>query len=93
MNSEKVYLLAKGVQVRKEIFGLLFYDYRGPRLYFVPSKDLFTDTFFNGSQSVKKLAEALCSSTALPCKQIQDQINKVLEMLEGKGLIYGQSIC
>lgn len=90
MNSEKVYKLAKGVQVRKEIFGLLFYDYRGPRLYFVPSKDLIADTFFNGKQSVKELTDTLCSSTAWPLKQVQEQINKVLEMLEGKGLVYGQ---
>lgn len=90
MNSEKVYTLAKGVQVRKEIFGLLFYDYRGPRLYFVPSKDLLTDTFFDGKESIKELTDALSCSTTWPRKWIQDRIKQVLEMLEGKGLVYGQ---
>lgn len=55
MELTKGYRLAKGVQVRKESFGLLFYDYKGPRLYFVPSKDLLTDTFFNGEKSVKDI--------------------------------------
>ncbi|MGC8659757.1 MAG: mycofactocin biosynthesis chaperone MftB, partial [Desulfomonilaceae bacterium] len=31
------YVLAPGVNVRPEKFGLLFYDYRGPRLYFLPT--------------------------------------------------------
>ena len=35
-----------GVQVREEKFGLLFYNYRGPRLYFVPSKDLIDADFW-----------------------------------------------
>ena len=93
MNLERVYTLAEGVQVRKEIFGLLFYDYRGPRLYFVPSKELLADSFFEGKQRVKELTEALCSSTTWPRKWILDRIKQVLEMLEGKGLVNGQSIC
>ncbi len=51
MESQSVYVLEEGVQVRREKFGLLFYDYRGPRLYFVPSKDLLEDGFFDGTQS------------------------------------------
>ena len=42
------YKLADGVQVREEKFGLLFYNYRGPRLYFLPTKDLIASDFFNG---------------------------------------------
>ncbi len=93
MNSKSVFKLAKGVQVRKEVFGLLFYDYRGPRLYFVPSKDLITDSFFDGKQSIKDLTDALTTSTPSPRKQAQDQIEKILEMLENKGLINGQPVC
>jgi putative mycofactocin binding protein MftB len=93
MNSKSVFKLAKGVQVRKEVFGLLFYDYRGPRLYFVPSKDLITDSFFDGKQSIDDLTDALTTSTPSPRKQAQDQIEKILEMLENKGLINGQPVC
>ena len=93
MTSKRGYILAKGVQVCKEIFGLLFYDYRGPRLYFVPSKDLLTDAFFDGKQSIKELADVVASSSSWSCKQIQDQLKKILKTLEGKGLVYGQPIC
>jgi putative mycofactocin binding protein MftB len=93
MNLNSVFKLAKGVQVRKEVFGLLFYDYRGPRLYFVPSKDLITDSFFDGKQSIKDLTDALTTSTQSPNEQAQDQIEHILGMLEKKGLINGQPIC
>ncbi|MCA1793421.1 MAG: mycofactocin biosynthesis chaperone MftB [Desulfobacteraceae bacterium] len=93
MSSKRVYTLSKGVQVRKEIFGLLFYDYRGPRLYFVPSKDLLPDSFFDGGVSIKELTDALPCSSTRPGNPIADQIILVLEMLERKGLIHGQSIC
>ena len=93
MNSRIGYTLASGVQVRKEIFGLLFYNYKGPRLYFVPSKDLLPDTFFNGKQGIKELTETLDTLTIPSRKRIQDQIKHLLKMLEVKGLIYGQPIC
>ncbi len=93
MNSRIGYTLASGVQVRKEIFGLLFYNYKGPRLYFVPSNDLLPDTFFNGKQSTKELTETLDTLTIPSRKRIQDQIKHLLKMLEVKGLIYGQPIC
>ncbi len=93
MNSRIGYTLANGVQVRKEVFGLLFYNYRGPKLYFVPSKDLLPDTFFNGKQSIKELTKTLNTLTIPSQERIQDQIEHLLKMLEGKELIYGQPIC
>ncbi len=88
-----VYRLAAGVQVRNEVFGLLFYDYRGPRLYFVPSRNLMADTFFEGRQSVGDLLDQLCDEMPWPRSQLADQLDKVLATLEGKGLIHGESIC
>ena len=88
-----VYRLAAGVQVRNEVFGLLFYDYRGPRLYFVPSRNLMTDTFFEGRQSVGELLDQLCSEMPWPRGQLANQLDKLLAALEGKGLIHGQSLC
>ncbi len=93
MQLNTVYRLAAGVQVRNEVFGLLFYDYRGPRLYFVPSRNLMTDTFFEGRQSVGDLLDQLCDEMPWPRLQIAHQLGNVLTTLEGKGLIHGESIC
>lgn len=93
MISNRGYTLAKGVQVRREGFGLLFYDYKGPRLYFVPSKDLLTDDFFDGKQSIHEATKPLTALTVKSREKIQDQMEHLLSMLEVKGLIYGQSIC
>ena len=93
MHLDSVYRLAEGVQVRNEVFGLLFYDYRGPRLYFVPSKNMITDEFFEGKQPVADLLDRLSTEMPLPRKWVHDQLAQVLEKLERKGLIHGQSIC
>jgi len=93
MLKEIFYRLNDGVQVRKEIFGLLFYDYRGPRLYFVPSGDLIEDDFFQGGRTAGQLIESIASKNPWPRKWIEDRVKQVLELLEGKGLIYGESIC
>ena len=93
MQLNSVFRLADGVQVRNEAFGLLFYDYRGPRLYFVPSKDLIDDTFFEGRQSLAALLDRLCVDNLGQRSRIRTQLMQVLEALEGKGLIRGKSIC
>ena len=90
MHLDSVYRLATGVQVRNEVFGLLFYDYRGPRLYFVPSKKMINDTFFEGQQPVADLLDRLCTDTPWPREKIHEQLARVLEKLESKGLIHGQ---
>lgn len=46
MRTDSRYRLCTGVQVRSEKFGLLFYNYAGPKIYFVPSRDLVDDGFF-----------------------------------------------
>ncbi len=83
---------AEGVQVRKEAFGLLFYDYRGPRLYFVPSKDLIDVGFFAGRQSVSGLIASICAQKDCTKALVEEKIIRVLAKLEDKGLIYGQPI-
>jgi putative mycofactocin binding protein MftB len=86
--------LSPGVQVRKEKFGLLFYDYRGPRLYFLPTGDLISDTFFSTDQTVSQLIAAIhgkrCWSTP---QEITDYVKQVFAKLMAKGLIHGQSLC
>ena len=88
-----VYRLAEGVQVRKEAFGLLFYDYRGPRLYFVPTKDLISDTFFEGHQPLTDLLDDLSVKMPWPRETVRSHVTDVLEKLERKGLVRGKSIC
>ena len=87
------YRLTPGVQVRDETFGLLFYNYRGPRLYFVPSKDIIAAEFFNGRQSVDDLIEAVSARKGRDRRKIASTITMILTQLEEKGLICGQSIC
>lgn len=93
MQSHSVYSLKEGVQVREEKFGLLFYNYAGPRLYFVPTQDLITSEFFQGNQKVKELVDHIDSTHQWPRQWIEDRIGQVLKALEQKGLIYGQSVC
>ncbi len=93
MHLDSVYRLAEGVQVRNEVFGLLFYDVRGPRLYFVPSKNMITDEFFEGNQRVGDLLDRLCAEMPWPREWVHNQLGQILEKLERKGLICGQSIC
>lgn len=90
MHLDSVYRLAEGVQVRNEVFGLLFYDYRGPRLYFVPTKQLICDTFFEGKQRFADLLDRLGDEMPETRERVQDQLGRVLEKLEKKGLIHGQ---
>jgi putative mycofactocin binding protein MftB len=93
MQQNSVYRLAEGVQVRSELFGLLFYDYRGPRLYFVPSRNLIDETFFAGEQPVAALLERICAENAWPRERVRAQVSRLLEKLEERELVHEQSIC
>ncbi len=93
MEFEKAYKLCQGVQVRNEKFGLLFYDYRGPRLYFVPSETLLPSSFFNGTESASALVASLVDANKWPRTQVEKRVAQIIMMLETKGLIHGQSIC
>ena len=86
------YLTCAGVQVRDEAFGLLFYNYRRPRLYFVPSKDIIDAGFFNSRQSADGLIAAVSARKGRDRQEISKIVNMILTKLEEKGLIYGQSI-
>ena len=49
---DKTYKLKEGTRVRKEEFGLLFYDSRIPQLIFVPSGRWIEPDFFSGKLSL-----------------------------------------
>ena len=44
-------------------------------------------------QSVSELVESICSHNGWSRAKVQDRIIQILEMLEERGLIDGQSIC
>ncbi len=86
--------LSPGVQVRKEKFGLLFYDYRGPRLYFLPTGDLISETFFSTDQTVSQLITAIHWKRRRSTPQeIAVYVKQIFAKLMAKGLIHGQSLC
>jgi putative mycofactocin binding protein MftB len=89
MNTKKSYHLREGVQVREEKFGLLFYDYRGPRLYFVPTKNLIGNDFFDGSHTAEGLIESIRTRHRQSRQSSQQWVLQVLTMLEQKGLVHG----
>ena len=93
MESFRVYCLNKGVQVRREKFGLLFYNYRGPRLYFLPSQDLVDEDFFDGARPLSELVSAVQARHNWPRSWIAQRLAAIMGQLEAKGLIHGQSIC
>ena len=93
MQLKKSYRLRGGVQVRREKFGLLFYNYCGPRLYFVPTKDLLEPDFFSCCRNTGELVDRIEATHAWPRSWIESWVDQVMNMLEQKELICGQSIC
>ncbi len=93
MESNRIYQLEVGVQVRREKFGLLFYNYRGPRLYFLASGEFLDEGFFQGGKRINDWVEALQAKTNQPREWIDRRLGQLIQLLEEKGLIYGESVC
>jgi putative mycofactocin binding protein MftB len=72
--------------VRKEAFGLLFYDLRGPRLLFAETADLLSPEFFRGGEAP---GEVLCGR---PVAQ-QARVERFLSSLVRKGFLLEQPVC
>ncbi len=81
--------LQDGVQVRNETFGLLFYHYGGPRLYFVPCQDLLDSAIFEGQLDLETHIDILASRHSWPRPWIAGKIDQVLRLLVEKGLVHG----
>ncbi len=78
--------LQQACRVRKERFGLLFYDCRGPRLLFAETGDLLEPGFFTGEVSVAETLERLTQAE-------QRKVAGLLSNLAKKGFIREQQIC
>jgi putative mycofactocin binding protein MftB len=81
---ETCYKLAPGVQVRKEDFGLLFYKMKGPRLFFLPSKNLLEENFFKQKTSLRK---SLSQRKEQVPNNSLEILQKALQQLIKKGVI------
>ncbi len=93
MYTKSAYRLCEGVQVRPEKFGLLFYHYAGPKLYFVPSNDLVDESFFHGAQTLDDLVVAVRDRRGWSEKTAEQHLLSLLKLLKSKGLVHEQSIC
>jgi putative mycofactocin binding protein MftB len=93
MDMTSSYKLCEGVQVRSERFGLLFYHYGGPKLYFVPSKDLVDVSFFSGKQTLNDLISALRETRGWSEKLAKNQLSKLMGLLKSRGLVDEQPVC
>ena len=80
------YVLHPDCRVRREEFGLLFYDLKGPKLLFVASGDLLeTDAFRPGGAAANALA-----GRSQPERR---RLEGLLRTLVVKGFLLEQSIC
>jgi len=84
----QAYALTPGVQVRREDFGLLFYDSRGPRLTFVHSGPWLVPEFFNTPTTLEQwLVQGFPSLGQLELDHIRQTLCQALERLLEKGLL------
>lgn len=81
-----LYRLHPACRVRKETFGLLFYDLRGPRLLFAETADLLEPEFFRRGGSP---GEALRGHP--PAEQTR--VERFLATLVEKGFVCEQPVC
>ena len=82
----KSYVLHPDCRVRREEFGLLFYDLKGPKLLFVASGDLLEpEAFRAGTASASALGVSSCPE--------RRRVEGLLQTLLVKGFILEQSIC
>lgn len=90
---DSTYQLCEGVQVRSEKFGLLFYHYAGPKLYFVRSNDLVDESFFSGKKKLSDLIGAIRERLGWSEKVIERQLSMLMRLLKSRGLVYEQPVC
>ncbi len=80
------YVLHPACRVRKEEFGLLFYDLRGPKLLFVETGDLLEPEHFN-------VGVASDDVSAVRSHAERMRVGRLLKSLADKGFLCEQSLC
>lgn len=84
--SDRRYTLHPACRVRREGFGLLFYDLRGPRLLFANTGDVLTPEFFAG-----EIGTHVALSGMAPSRR--RALVAFLDSLAEKGFVREQPIC
>lgn len=79
------YVLHPDCRVRREEFGLLFYDLRGPKLLFVACGDLLGPEFFQPGSAPERALPGWSRTERL-------QVDGLLRSLAVKGFLLEQSI-
>ena len=79
------YILHPDCRVRREEFGLLFYDLRGPKLLFVETGDLLEPEIFEAGTAADALADK--------SKPERLRVERLLRSLAQKGFILEQPLC
>jgi putative mycofactocin binding protein MftB len=78
------YVLDPACRVRKENFGLLFYDVRGPKLLFAETGDLIRPDFFERGGT---------AGDAVPCgRGAGPSLQRFLDLLVRKGFLHEQPV-
>jgi putative mycofactocin binding protein MftB len=80
------YVLHPDCRVRREEFGLLFYDLRGPKLLFVACGDLLEPEFFQPGSAPDRALAGRPRTERL-------RVDGLLRSLAVKGFLLEQSIC
>jgi hypothetical protein len=87
------YRLSHGISVRKEKFGLLFYNSKGPKLTFVRSGPWILPSFFSGELDLQKWIKTqfptLIEEEML---RIEEKLSRVLQKLVQKELIVEKTV-
>ena len=81
-----MYLLHPKCRVRKEKFGLLFYDLRGPKLLFVETGDLLDTGYFHVEGASKDVFAGTSHAERI-------RVDRLLKSLVVKGFLCEQSLC
>lgn len=92
MRIEPKYSLCRGVQVRPEKFGLLFYHYAGPKLYFVPTGDLVDESFFAGEQTFEQLLRTVQDRRRWSEETAEKHLSELFRLLKSKELVHEQPV-
>ena len=90
MNKNMVCRLAKGVQVRKEKWGLLFYSQTSHKVCFIGSGDLFYPHYFDGTWTLVSLIADIANRVRIKPETVKNQVVNLTKQLEDRGMVVNE---
>jgi putative mycofactocin binding protein MftB len=79
--------LADRVQVRKESWGLLFYQQTRHKMYFVRSGDWLHPEHFDGTWTEQGIIDDIVARTGVPAEKVERSLPKLTKRLTSSRLI------